>query len=97
MLKRDSLRLGIALGFLAPIAGIFIYYLVQFRTFTLGEFFQVLLSQKALLSGIVSIALIANAVVFTYYINTRKDRTARGIFISTVIYAIVSIIYKFLV
>ena len=95
MLKRDSLRLGIVLGFLAPVAGMFIYYLIQFRMFTLREFFQVLFSQKALLTGIISIALIANAVVFTYYINTRKDRTARGIFAATCIYAIVSLIYKF--
>lgn len=95
MLKRDSLRLGIVLGFLTPVLGMFIYYLVQFRMFTLREFFQVLFSQKTLLTGIVSIALIANAVVFTYYINTRKDRTSRGIFIATCIYAISSLIYKF--
>jgi hypothetical protein len=93
-LKKDSLRLGIVLGFLAPIAGMFIYYLVQFRMFTLREFFEVLFTQKALLTGIISISLIANAIVFTYYINTRKDRTARGIFIATCIYAISALLYK---
>jgi hypothetical protein len=51
-------------------------------------------SQKALLTGIVSISLIANAVVFTRYINNRKDRTARGIFIATCIYAILSLLWK---
>ena len=94
MLKRDSLRLGLVLGFLSPLVGMFIYYLVQFRMFTVKEFVSVMLSQKALLSGIVSISLIANAVVFTYYINTRKDRTARGIFIATCIYAIIALLYK---
>ena len=94
MLKRDSLRLGIVLGFLAPIVGMFIYYLIQFRMFTLKEFFSVMMAQKALLTGIVSISLIANAVVFTYYINTRKDRTAKGIFVSTCIYAISALLYK---
>ncbi len=96
MLKKDSLRLGLVLGFLSPVAGMFIYYLVQFRMFTLAEFFQVIMYQKALLTGIVSISLIANAVVFTYYINTRKDRTARGIFIATCIYAITALLYKLL-
>lgn len=95
-LKKDSLRLGLILGFLAPIVGMFIYYLVQFRLFTLREFFQVILSQKALLTGIISISLIANAIVFTYYINTRKDRTSRGIFIATCIYAISAILFKIL-
>ena len=94
MLKKDSLRLGIVLGFLAPIAGMFIYYLIQFRTFTLREFFSVMLAQKALLTGIVSISLLANALVFTYYINTRRDRTAKGIFVATCIYAISALLYK---
>ncbi len=94
MLKRDSLPLGLALGFLAPVAGMFIYYFVQFRMFTLKEFFSVMFAQKALLTGIVSISLIANAVVFTYYINTQKDKTAKGIFAATCIYAILALLYK---
>ena len=94
MLKRDSLRLGLVLGFLAPFVGMFTYYLIQFRMFTLREFFTVMFAQKALLTGIVSISLIANAVVFTYYINTRKDRTAKGIFVATCIYAISALLYK---
>ena len=94
MLKRDSLRLGIVLGFLAPIVGMFIYYLIQFRVITLREFFTAMFAQKALLTGIVSISLLANAVVFTYYINTRKDRTAKGIFVFTCIYAISALLYK---
>ena len=96
MLKRDSLPLGIVLGFLAPIAGMFIYYFIQFRMFTLKEFFSVMFAQKALLTGIVSISLIANAVVFTYYINTQKDKTAKGIFAATCIYAIIALLYKIL-
>lgn len=95
-LKKDSLRLGIILGFLAPFVGMFVYYLVQFRMFTLREFFHVMFTQKALLTGIISISLIANAVVFTYYINTRRDRTARGLFIATCIYAISALIFKLL-
>ena len=94
MLKRDSLPLGLVLGFLAPVAGMFIYYFVQFRMFTLKEFFSVMFAQKALLTGIVSISLIANAVVFTYYINTQKDKTAKGIFAATCMYAIIALLYK---
>ena len=95
MLKKDSLRLGIVLGFLAPVAGFFIYYLIQFSTFTFNEYLRVILQQKSLLSGVISLCLIANAIVFTIYINTRKDRTARGIFISTCIYGVISLLLKF--
>ena len=94
MLKKDGLRLGIILGFIAPVAGMFIYYFIQFRMFTIREFFTIMFSQKTLLTGIVSISLIANAIIFTIYINNRKDRTARGIFIATCVYAFASLIWK---
>jgi len=95
MLKKDSLRLGFVLGFLAPILGMLIYYAIQFmRLISLREFFSLMLEQKTLLSGIISISLIANAVVFTLYINNRRDRTARGIFIATCIYAIAALLWR---
>ncbi|MBL7761008.1 MAG: hypothetical protein JNK08_09975 [Sediminibacterium sp.] len=94
MLKKDDIRLGLILGFLAPIAGIFGYYFWKFRLFTLNEFFQVLNMQKSLLSGIISVALVANAILFTIYINQHKDSTAKGIFITTCLYAVVTLLFK---
>jgi hypothetical protein len=94
MLKKDNLKLGLILGFIAPVVGLFGYYLLKFRLFTLQEFFEVLLLQKSLLTAIISIALIANAVVFTIYINQQKDKTARGVFVATCVYAVVSLFIK---
>lgn len=94
MFKKDNLKLGLALGFLTPILAMFTYYLIQFRLFKLSEFFQVMLQQKSLMSGIISISLIANAVVFTLYINKQIDKTARGIFIATCIYALLALVVK---
>ena len=94
MFKKDDLRLGLVLGFLAPFLGLAIYYLMRFRLFSVSEFLRVLMIQKSLLSGVVSIALLANAVVFTIYINKHKDQTAKGIFIATCIYAIVALALK---
>ena len=94
MLKKDDLRLGLILGFLAPVLGFATYYLLRFRLFSIQEFFQVLMMQKSLLSGIVSMALIANAIVFTLYINQYKDKTAKGIFIATCIYALFALALK---
>jgi tryptophan-rich sensory protein len=93
-LRNDDLRLGIVLGFLAPFIGLLIYYFVQFRVFTLAEFFYLLVKQRSLLTAVISISLVANAVIFTAYINTHRDRTARGIFIATCMYAIVALVYK---
>ena len=94
MLNKDNLKFGLLLGFIAPVFGLMFYYFWQFRLFTLKEFFQVLNMQKSLLSGIISIALIANALVFTYYINKHKDETAKGIFIATCFYALITLGFK---
>ena len=97
ILTKDNLKLGLILGFLAPVIGFAAYYLWRFRLFTVKEFFQVLMMQKSLLSGIVSISLLANAVIFTLYINQEKDKTAKGIFIATCIYALVALGLKWFV
>jgi hypothetical protein len=91
MLTRDNLKLGLVLGFFSPILGMTIYYLMRFRLFSVADFFRVLMLQKSLMSGVVSLALIANAIVFTIYINKHKDRTAKGIFIATCIYALLAL------
>lgn len=96
MLK-DDLRLGLFLGFIAPIVGMLLYYMVQFRnSITFGEFFHIILVQRTLLTAIVSVSLVANAAIFTFYINKRLDQTAKGIFIATCVYGVASLIWKFL-
>ncbi|RXK87230.1 hypothetical protein [Filimonas effusa] len=96
MLRRNNLTMGIIMGFIAPIIGMFIYYLFKFYPlFTIRDFFTVLGTQKTLITGIVSVSLLANAAIFTIYINTRRDNTARGIFLSTCIYAIAALVLKY--
>ena len=94
MLKSVQLRLGVALGWFAGVGGVVGYYLVRFRLFSLKDFFEVLMAQKSLLTAIISISLMANAVVFTFYINRRKDKTAKGVFVATCIYALISLFIK---
>ncbi len=96
-MQKDNLRLGLILGFIAPLIGMLLYYFIQFRELlTFTEFIKIILIETRLLTAIISVSLVANAVVFTYYINKRKDRTAKGIFIATCIYGVASIIWKFL-
>ncbi|BAV04564.1 hypothetical protein FLA_0556 [Filimonas lacunae] len=73
-----------------------LYYLWKFYpAATIADFFRLLGSQKTLITGIVSVSLLANAVLFTIYINTRRDDTAKGIFASTCVYAVGSLILKY--
>jgi len=95
ILQKDNLRLGLVVGIIAPLFGMLIYYFWKFfPTFSIGEFMHVLLMQKTLITALISFSLFANAVVFTLYINTRRDRTAKGIFIITCIYAVAAFILK---
>jgi hypothetical protein len=97
MLKRDNLLLGLILGITAPFLGLLIYYFAKFSSVaTLKEFIGVVLTQKSLLTAMLSVSLVANAAVFTYYINNRKDETAKGVFISTCIYAGSVLLWKFI-
>ena len=95
ILQKDNLRLGLVIGIVAPMFGMLIYYFWKFfPTFSVSDFFHVLLLEKALITALISFSLFANAVVFTLYINTRRDRTAKGIFIITCIYALGAFILK---
>ncbi|RYY21137.1 MAG: hypothetical protein EOO04_18755 [Chitinophagaceae bacterium] len=96
MFKRNNLRLGLLLGFLAPVLSVFGYYFIKFYpTFSFGEFMSGLRSNKALITAMTIPCLLLNIVLFTIYINSKKDQTAKGIFAITLVYAIVSLLVKF--
>ena|SRR5687767_2669563 len=96
MFRKDNLKLGIALGFIAPVIGILAYYFVVYYPInaTFGDFLGTLKENTGALTGITSGCLLANAIVFTIYINNLRDKTAKGIFLSTVIYAIGVLVVK---
>ncbi len=97
MFKKDKLVLGIVLGLVAPVLAMIIYYLISFRnSLSVSEFLYVLKTNKPLLTAISSISLLANAVLFTIYINTRRDNTAKGVFVSTLVYGIFVLLFKLL-
>jgi hypothetical protein len=94
MLGRDSLKLGIVLGFLAPMLGVVIFYFWKASANPFVVFLETALQNRQFLTMLISFSLFVNAAVFTLYINRRKDRTARGVFISTCIYAIAALLIK---
>ena len=93
--KKDNLKFGILLGVLGPLLAMTLYYFWNFsRAFSFWEYFYLLHTNKPLLTAISSISLLANAVLFTVYINSHRDKTAKGIFAATLIYGIVVLVYK---
>lgn len=93
MLK-DNTKYGVVLGFLAPFIGMFGYYYWKFSAYPLADFIKSIFIEKKILTTMITFSLLANAIIFTLFINTDKDYTAKGIFISTCIWAIALIVLK---
>ena len=95
MFKKDTLKFGILLGILGPLLAMIVYYFCVFSgTISIREYVYVLHTNLQLLTAISSISLLANAVLFTVYINTHRDKTAKGIFVATLIYGVFVLVYK---
>jgi hypothetical protein len=95
MFKKDKLPLGILLGILAPLITLVGYYFAKFfPTYGFKDFFLYFLYNKSLLTAIGTLCLLANLALFGVYINGKKDQTARGIFIVTLIYGIAVLAVK---
>lgn len=96
MLKKDKLSLGILLGLLTPLIAFLLYYLAVFypKGQSLGDLLALLKNNRYLIPKIISICLLANGIVFYLYTRKRRDLTARGIFLITLLYAIVILLLK---
>ncbi|MBW7839543.1 MAG: hypothetical protein H3C36_07880 [Chitinophagaceae bacterium] len=95
MFKKDNFIFGLVLGLIAPAIGFLIYKLIKFRMYSLEEMFQFLKANPNLITSFISVSLLANAVLFTVFVNGRRDKTAKGIFVLTVVYAVVALAFKF--
>jgi hypothetical protein len=93
-LKKNKLVLGLILGILVPFVGMFLFYLWKAGSSPFGVFVQMAIHNKNFLTAMISFSLFLNAIVFTYYVNKRLDKTAIGIFIATCVYAVPTIIVK---
>lgn len=98
ILKRDNLKLGIVLGLIGPLLGLVVIYFVRsdFRPLTFVEYLEYVFYNNRLITSIGSLSLLANVVMFTLYVNTHRDRTAKGIFLITLLYGIGILVLKIL-
>ena len=94
ILKRDNLKLGLILGLLGPALGLVVVYFVKFSSYGFTEFLDYFFNDNRLITSIGALCLLANAVLFTLYINTHRDKTAKGIFATTLVYGISILVLK---
>jgi hypothetical protein len=96
ILKKDNLKLGLLLGLIGPVIGLLVIYFVKYSSATFSDFIDNFFHDKKLITSIGSLSLLANVVLFTFYVNTQRDITAKGIFIVTLIYGIAILVLKLL-
>ena len=96
--KKDNLKLGLVLGLMAPLLGLIVIYLVRedFRSLSFIEYLEYVFTENKLITSIGSLSLLANVILFTLYVNTRRDKTAKGIFLVTLVYGIGILVLKLL-
>ena len=84
------------LGLIAPFAGFAIFKTQKLGPLGYGEALQYLMVEPGhrLLTVAISLSLMANAILFTIYINSNIDKTAKGIFVATIIYALIALSLK---
>ena len=85
---------------LASIGGFLVHFTRKFKMLNESHYYQmlaltILVTVFLFGSKIVHVQFL-NIVLFTLYINAKCDRTAKGIFAVTLVYAIVALLFKFL-
>ena len=91
---KDNLKYGLVLGLLSPFLGMLGFYYWKFSVYSFKSFISALAEQKTILTSMISFSLLVNAIIFTIFLNKSKDYTAKGIFITTVIWGVFAIILK---
>ena len=93
-LEKDNYIIGVLIGLALPFLGFAGFYQWKFSMVPLDTFIDLLASQKSILSAMISVSLLLNAAALTFFFQKQIDKTAKGIFFTTCIYAIAAIAVK---
>jgi hypothetical protein len=86
--------MGLLLGLVTPFIVLVIIYFMRFSYSPFSQFMRRFFQEKQLITFFGVWCLVGNIALFTYYINSGKDRTAKGIFAVTLLYGIGILLLK---
>ena len=92
----DNWLIGIILGSITPIIGVYLFFLSQHFSYDFGQFITVVASYS-FLGQVLSIGVLANLVVFFLFIQANCYKSSKGVILATFIYAFLTLIIKYLV
>ena len=85
--------IGILVSLFATAAGFFLY-IEFFSEFSFNETLQ-MIEDGGLYGKVLSIAAIPNLFVFFIYIKKKQDNRAKGVLMTTILIALITLILKF--
>jgi hypothetical protein len=94
--KKDNFLMGLIMGLVAPILGLLIFKFTKLNSYSLTDTYHYMIWEPGFktLTAALSLSLLLNAVLFTLYINSHKDKTAKGIFTTTLVYGLLILSIK---
>lgn len=93
-MKRNVPILGFIVGILLPVLGVVIVYLILFNGSSFDGFWREMKHNHDNAAKVLSLGVLINIAPFIYFINKRHDYAARGVFIATMIYAVIMVLLK---
>ena len=98
MFKKDNFIFGCILGIISPLVGLVLLKYYKFGMLSYKEVLQFIYTQPGhgIMTAGLSVSLMMNAFFFTMYVNNRRDQTVKGLFITTVLYAVIILLIKYL-
>lgn len=94
-LARDSGILGALAGMLAPIPGVYVYYLIAFSYRMSFTHFYDFIKTPELFAKVLSLAVLMNLPFFFLFIKFNKDRNAMAVLGATILYGGIIAYLKF--
>lgn len=96
-MNRDSFILGLVLGMLVPLVGVFFYYCLKYlpSNYNLNDFIFLMKSNHQNIPRVLSLGMIACIPLITYYKNRHRYETLKGVFVFIIVYVLLAVLYKF--
>lgn len=84
------------MGFLVTLAGMFMLYVMKFmpQNVSISEAIYLLKVNKNNVPKVLSLSLLANIPLITYFKNRYRYKTLKGIFIIIILIEIIAVLYK---
>ncbi len=93
--RYNRLVTGVILGMLVPLAGLLVYYFVRKTDLPFSEFIRVYFN-LGMLTHIISLSVLPNLLLFFAFIRSNWLYAARGVLLSTILFAISVAVIRFI-